>query len=164
MTDNNLMKKLNGMLADGLVFYQKLRHYHWEVQGQQFFRLHEKFEEMYDQWNGWNDDLAERIMTLGGRPVATLKQALEMSSLEEDESVPNGETMVSNLLGDMNVHVENFNQGIKAADKVSDYGTADMLTGMLRDLQKTGWMLRSFLNQQQKTADKVSHERVAAMA
>ena len=39
-----IIQNLNLLVADMTVFYQKLRLYHWNVKGPQFFQLHEKFE------------------------------------------------------------------------------------------------------------------------
>ncbi len=51
--------------------------------GHHFFTLHEKFEELYDEANGHIDVLAERILTIGGRPVSTLKECLEIATIQE---------------------------------------------------------------------------------
>ncbi len=150
---NAQMNHLNGLLADGIVFYQKLRHYHWDVQGEHFFRLHEKFEELYDKFNTINDDIAERMLALGGRPLGTLNEALEESSIKEDPSRPDAPQMVTNLLSDLTQFERSFGDGIRLAEEANDYGTADLLTGFLRDLQKDAWMLRSFLEQERNTKE-----------
>ena len=161
---NTLNKKLNTMLADGMVFYQKLRHYHWEIQGRQFFQLHDKFEQMYENQAKTNDVIAERIMTLGDRPLGTMSDAVDMATLKEDSTTPSADKMVAALLEDMNNIVSSFNEGIKTAEEANDFGTADMLTAFLQTVQKDGWMLRSFLNEQAAMADSVSHEKVAEQA
>jgi len=159
----HLNNNLNGLLANGIVFYQKLRHYHWQVQGRQFFRLHEKFEELYDKFNEFNDEVAERLMMLGAAPIGTLAVALERASVKEDADVPSGREMVDNILADLASFGRQLESGVQAAEKASGYGTADLLTGFLRGLQKDSWMLRSFLNDEVEAAHKPAreHARVA---
>ena len=60
MTTQEITSQLNPLLADYMVYYQKLRNYHWNVKGHEFFKLHEKFEEGYLQAAEWADDIAER--------------------------------------------------------------------------------------------------------
>lgn len=43
-----LADELNGLLATYQVFYTNVRGYHWNVRGVNFFELHAKFEEIYD--------------------------------------------------------------------------------------------------------------------
>lgn len=45
--------------------------------------LHEKFEELYNEASQYVDDLAERILAIGGNPVGTLKESLEISIVDE---------------------------------------------------------------------------------
>ena len=69
---------LNALLADYQVHYQRMRNYHWNVRGPQFFQLHAKFEELYTGAALKVDELAERVLTLGARPYSTLAEALEV--------------------------------------------------------------------------------------
>ena len=70
---NDLIKNLRTLTADATVLYQKLRHFHWNVRGKNFFGLHLKFEELYTEWATHIDSFAERSLTVGGRPPVTLK-------------------------------------------------------------------------------------------
>ena len=78
----DIIQKLNLLVAGLTVFYQKLRHYHWNVKGPQFFQLHEKFEIIYTEVGDVIDQLAERIVGLDGLPLHTLASMLEVSGLE----------------------------------------------------------------------------------
>lgn len=53
------------------------------LKGPNFFSLHEKFEELYNEASQYVDDLAERILAIGGNPVGTLKESLEISIVDE---------------------------------------------------------------------------------
>ncbi|HXG63403.1 MAG TPA: ferritin-like domain-containing protein, partial [Planctomycetota bacterium] len=63
---------LNALLADEAVLYTKTRNYHWNVTGPQFNDLHKFFDEQYGELNEIVDDVAERVRSLGGRPIGTL--------------------------------------------------------------------------------------------
>jgi starvation-inducible DNA-binding protein len=67
-----LSQKLNQLLADYQLFYQNLRGLHWNIKGKEFFELHLKFEEYYNDAVVKVDEIAERILTLGGEPLHTL--------------------------------------------------------------------------------------------
>ena len=54
-------KSLNEALANAIVFYHKLHHFHWSVKGPQFYQLHEKFEELYDRWAGTLEPVLRQV-------------------------------------------------------------------------------------------------------
>ncbi|HET7119578.1 MAG TPA: ferritin-like domain-containing protein, partial [Hanamia sp.] len=60
-----LAEKLNELLADYSIFYQNTRGYHWNIKGDKFFELHDKFQELYEDLFIKIDEVAERIRTLG---------------------------------------------------------------------------------------------------
>ena len=66
-----LASMLNQLLADYQLFYQNLRGFHWNIKGKEFFELHLKFEEFYDDAVIKIDEIAERILTLEGEPLHT---------------------------------------------------------------------------------------------
>ena len=78
-----VIKILSTLLADEYVLYTKARNYHWNVVGMQFNELHKFFQSLYEELNEYVDDVAERIRTLGGNAVATLKEFLELTRLKE---------------------------------------------------------------------------------
>lgn len=135
---------LNELLADSTVLYQKLRHYHWNVSGPHFFELHVKFEEMYDRWNVWIDDIAERILTVEGVPLHTLGMLLEASSLEEDPTIPDAAEMVRRIESDVRVLLERSGSVIEAAERAGDRGTINLMDGMRDAMEKDLWMLRAW--------------------
>jgi starvation-inducible DNA-binding protein len=142
---NPIHDSLNGLLADTLVLEQKLRHYHWNVQGPQFFALHAKFEELYDHFADVIDDVAERILTTGGEPVRTLAAALELAAITEDGGKPAALEMVRTLAADLESLRQRAVKGIEAAEAAADRGTTNLLDGLNDELEKTLWMLRATL-------------------
>jgi len=132
------------MVADMTVFYQKLRHYHWNVKGPQFFMLHEKFELIYTEVGDVIDELAERIVGLDGVPLHTLASMLEISSLKEDSENPKPELMVKRTVEDIEAVVQKLQAGIEGAEDAVDRTTANLLDGIKDGLEGHLWMLKSW--------------------
>ncbi len=137
--------QLNTLLADSTVFYQKLRHYHWNVQGPQFFQLHEKFEEIYEKWAGLIDEIAERIIALDTVPLHTLKSMLEKATLKEDPKIPEGAQMVTKVIADLNALRASVNKIIDAADAEGDRSTVNLLEDLGDAIEGDVWMLKAWL-------------------
>ncbi len=151
ITEKNLegvIKILSTLLADEYVLYTKVRNYHWNVVGMQFNDLHKFFQSLYEELNEYVDDVAERIRTLGGNTVATLKEFLDLTRLKEHPGeYPDAKTMISNLLNDYETIIRNLRDDIVAVEEqYKDLGTADFLTELMEKHEKTAWMLRSFLS------------------
>lgn len=90
--------ELNILLADYHIYYQNLRNFHWNILGENFFQLHEKFEELYSDARVKIDDIAERILTLRYHPVSNLSEYLKISSLNKANSDKTDTEMVSEIL------------------------------------------------------------------
>ena len=136
---------LNRQVANLNVLYVKIHNYHWYVKGPNFLTLHVKFEEFYNEVTVQRDEIAERILTLKGSPAATMKEYLELSSIQEAAGREDAKQMVQNLIEDFATLSNEYQEGIEAADAAEDQPTSDMLTGFKADLEKHMWMLRSFL-------------------
>jgi len=136
---------LNVLLADTTVFYQKLRHYHWNVQGQKFFELHVKFEEIYDKWVLFIDEIAERIIALDTVPLHTLDSMLKHATLKEDEEIPEGRDMVDRIIVDLLALRDSIDKIIGAAEESGDRTTANILDGIRDGLEADLWMLKAWL-------------------
>jgi len=143
--DSRVVSSLNQLLADTVVMYHKLHHYHWSVTGADFYLLHEKFEELYEQWADVMDDVAERVVMLGGSPHPTLAAALKQSNIAEDGSVPDGRTMAKNVLADLKTHQQDIAAVIDAAEADSDRTSANIVDELNDSIEKTVWMLSAWL-------------------
>ena len=145
MSQENLVGNVNQQIASWTVLYTKLHNYHWFVKGYQFFTLHEKFEELYNEASVHIDELAERLLALGEEPVATLKESLNLSLVEEATGKESADQMVETLYNDFQVLMKELKKGMDIAGKVNDEMTGDMLISIHQGLEKHAWMLRSFL-------------------
>ncbi|TKB96018.1 Dps family protein [Pedobacter cryophilus] len=142
-----LVDHLNLLLANYQIHYQKVRGCHWNVRGHNFFNLHVKFEELYDNAQLTIDELAERVLTLGKSPYSTYADYIELSEIKEikTEGLP-AEKMVEAILDDFKKLIVMEREVIEnATDNAGDEGTADMIIGFLRFKEKTSWMLRAWV-------------------
>jgi len=145
MTQKKLDQQLNELVATWSVLYTKLHNYHWYVSGPSFFTLHTKFEELYNELTLNLDDLAERILSKGGKPVATLKEHLELSIVDEASGKEDAEEMVAVLIEDFKAVMDTLNSTMELASEAGDDRTEDLLNAQYQSLEKHTWMLSAFL-------------------
>ncbi|WHY90923.1 Dps family protein [Neobacillus cucumis] len=143
--DNQLVSVLNKQIANWSVLYMKLHNYHWYVKGNQFFTLHTKFEEFYNEAGVHVDELAERLLSIGGNPVATMKECLELSSIQEASGNEAAEAMVQSIINDFSIITGELKEGMNLAGELNDETTGDMLLAIHSGLEKHVWMLQAFL-------------------
>ena len=143
--DADITAGLNRLLASATVFYQKVRHYHWNVTGPHFFTLHEEFEDLYTAWNGAIDDIAEQVRARGDRPVHTLADVLDLSSLEEDPTTPPADDMVRVIVADLTALREEAHAVIEEAEADGDAGTIALLEDLRDHIEENRWMLQAWL-------------------
>ncbi|MFS0613969.1 Dps family protein [Lederbergia ruris] len=139
------MEMLNKQVANWTVLYTKLHNHHWYVKGPHFFSLHEKFEELYNEADENIDELAERLLAIGGKPVATLKDALQMASIGEVEETLDANGMVQSVIDDFTILIDELKEGMEIAEKAGDESTSDMFLAIHTSLEKHNWMLKAFL-------------------
>ncbi|SIR82551.1 starvation-inducible DNA-binding protein [Peribacillus simplex] len=144
MAQKKLGTLVNKEIANFSVLYTKIHNYHWFVNGPHFFELHQKLEELYKEVTSNYDELAERLLAIGEKPVATLKEYMELTTIEEATGNENTEDMVQSVINDFEKLSEEFLEIIEVAEE-EDPVTADMLTGMKKSLNKHAWMLRAYL-------------------
>ncbi|WP_195696614.1 Dps family protein [Priestia megaterium] len=141
----NLENVLNQQIADFNVLYTKLHRFHWYVKGPQFFTLHEKFEEFYNETADYIDEYAERLLAIGGSPIATMKQFLQTATLSEDGDEQTSEEMVETLINDYTLLVKSLKNGVEKAEATHDHVTADLFIGTIGNIEKHIWMLKAAL-------------------
>ncbi|NID15558.1 Dps family protein [Luteibacter yeojuensis] len=138
-------KQLARLLADTYSLYLKTHNFHWNVTGPQFNSLHAMFETQYNALWLAADEVAERIRILDVFAPGSYSQFAKLTSIKEESGVPEWKTMVAQLVEGHEIAAATSRDTIKAAEGVGDEGTADMVTGRLKDHEKTAWMLRSLL-------------------
>ncbi|WP_420852141.1 Dps family protein [Paenibacillus hamazuiensis] len=142
---SRVVEALNRQIAGWNVLYVKLHNYHWNVKGPQFFTLHAKFQQLYEEAALHIDELAERVLALGGAPIATMKQYLEISSVQEASGHETAEQMVAAIVHDYKTVIGELKEGMALAQETGDETTSDMLLAIHTELEKHVWMLNAFL-------------------
>lgn len=149
MANKTLIEQLNDLVATWSVLYTKLHNYHWYVSGPSFFTLHAKFEELYNEVTLNLDEVAERILTKGGKPVATLSEHLQMSHIKEATGTESTEEMVQTTINDFKTIMTALKEAMGKAAEEGDDRTEDMLNAVVQSLEKHTWMLSAFLGNNQ---------------
>ena len=140
-----LEKKLNLYLANQLVDYVKKHNLHWNLKGSHFFTLHAKLEELYEEAGDILDEVAERILALGGNPVSNMKEALSMATIKELEDGPKPtDQTIKALISDTDYWIKDSKEIAELADKEGDSVTNDMFNGYTKAYQKLAWMLKAY--------------------
>ena len=145
MKNNNLDAALNNLLANYQIYYQNLRGFHWNVTGINFFGLHEKFEELYLEAAETIDEIAERILAIGGKPLHTFEGYLNNASIKSASNVVKGEETVKITLENSKVLLDQLNSLLHLASETNDEGTVAMVSELISVTEKRNWMLTAFL-------------------
>ncbi len=135
----------NKVLANLNVLFVKLHNYHWFVTGEHFFGLHAKFEELYDECALHLDAVAERILTVNEKPLATLKEYLEIATIKEATGKENTAAMVKAVESDLQMMADEMLQVADLADDADDSLTEAMFEEMAESFKKHAWMLRAVM-------------------
>ncbi|SDW68452.1 Dps family protein [Paenibacillus sp. CF384] len=139
---------LNKQIATWSVLYIKLHNYHWYVKGNQFFTLHVKFQELYEEATLHVDEIAERLLAIGGQPIATMAEYLEYSSVKEATSRESAVEMVDSVVADFTLVAGELKEGMEEAQSSGDETSGDMLLAIHSALEKHIWMLKAFNGKQ----------------
>ena len=140
----NVVAGLQQLLADFQVYYTNLRGFHWEIQGRGFFVLHGKFEDMYNDAAAKIDEIAERILTLGGTPENKFSEYLKIARVTEVSGVTRSSEAVEHVLETYKHFIAEERRLIEVANEANDAVTVDMLTSYLKEQEKMIWMLVAF--------------------
>lgn len=143
---NELTATLRVLLANHVVAYYKAAAYHWNTEGIEFPQYHEFFGDLYADYYGQVDTLAEYIRILGDYAPASLMELYNYKTLSEDAAKPaNLNGMLGNI-GSANAElINNLNKLFEVATAAKEQGIADYAAGKLDAYKKHAWMIRSCL-------------------
>ncbi|WP_429097020.1 Dps family protein [Aeromonas media] len=140
-----LAAELNKLLASYQIVYMNVRGFHWNIRGNQFFELHLKFEEIYNDLLLKVDALAERILTLDGVPLHSFSDYLKVSAIPEQKGLHDGRACVESLLESFRELLVAQRRILGQAADAGDEGTASILSDYVQQQEKLVWMLRAYL-------------------
>ena len=137
---------LNELLANYQIYYQNLRGCHWNVRGNRFFVLHAKFEELYNDAIEKVDEIAERVLTLGGVPLHSYAAYAKVATLEAKENVTDGDECLRGVVENIQVLLKQERELLQVAAEIGDDGTQDVFSSYISEQEKLLWMLNAYLN------------------
>lgn len=142
-----IVTQLNRLLSGYSVYQQKLRNFHWNITGQDFFELYNQFEEMYKRAISETNKIAERIRFFGQRPVSTFTEYLKLSDIKEEGTEPTSFEIAKITLEDIRNLLENMKEGVNAAKEIDDNGSEYMLKLFIYNMEKDHWMLTAWIKE-----------------
>lgn len=138
---------LNVLLANYQTYYQNLRGVHWNIKGKRFFELHVKFEELYNSAQEQVDQIAERILTLGGVPFHTLQSYVKHATVPVGENIFDDDKTVRLVINTISALLPLERELLTLSDEIGDEGTNSLISGFVSEQEKNVWMLKAYLNE-----------------
>ena len=141
-----ITEDLNLFLSNLNVFYRKVQNYHWNIKGEDFFNVHEKLEEYYNEINEQIDEIAEHILIIDGQPLGRMSDYLEITQIKEAQNEKIcSKKIFESILKDYNILSENVTKIKEDADNEKKYATSALMDEYLQDYGKKIWMIRQRL-------------------
>ena len=140
-----LAEKLNELLADYSIFYQNIRGYHWNITGDKFFELHDKFQEMYEDLFVKIDEVAERIKTLGHTPNHQFSVYQKLAKIKESTEVSDGVKDVKDTLESLKIIITLQREILDLSADANDEGTNALMSDYISEQEKLVWMYTAYL-------------------
>lgn len=140
-----IVVSLNQLMANYFVHYNKLRNFHWNVDSQDFFELHQEFENEYSTVMQNIDTIAERVRVFGLKPTLTINEILAISEIIEMKADKMSSIeMVTEILKDYDILHNKMLDVMNAALETGDNVTEQIVTDFMRNLEKRNWMFTAW--------------------
>jgi starvation-inducible DNA-binding protein len=142
----NVIVILNNRLADAIDLQSQIKQAHWNVKGPHFIALHELFDKISDVMLEQIDEIAERITSLGGTAEGTVAVAAKRSQLKNYPlSITAGKDHLFYLSTQLSVYGKAVRADIDGTDQLGDKDSADLMTGISREIDKYLWFIEAHL-------------------
>lgn len=137
---------LNARLADAIDLHSQAKQAHWNVKGMNFIALHELFDQVADEVDGHVDTIAERVTTLGGTALGTVRVSASNSTLSQYPlEITDGESHVEALSESLADFGKKIRANIDDANKIGDVDTEDLFTEVSRGVDKMLWFVEAHI-------------------
>ncbi|OOV14095.1 Dps family protein [Deinococcus sp. LM3] len=134
-------------LATTISLYLKFKKYHWDIRGRFFRDLHLAYDEFIEEIFPAIDEQAERLVALGGSPIAAPADIERFSVVKvPTETVRDARTQVADLVDDLSRVGRGFRDDSQTVDDANDPATADMYNGYAATIDKIRWMLQAMMD------------------
>ena len=135
---------MNQRLASAVDLQMQMKQAHWNVKGPSFIGLHELFDKVAEAVEGYVDQIAERIVQLGGVAEGTVRMAASRTRLAEySPEISDGMAHVEGVARALSTFGEEARNTISESDELKDADTADMFTEISRGIDKWLWFVEA---------------------
>ncbi len=143
--NNRVTEGLNLVLADSYALMALTHLAHWNVEGADFFPLHQAFQAQYENLFEAVDEVAERVRALDVYAIGGLSALASAAGMEEFKSPLPQKDYVAALIVAHEKAVDDAVRTRDAAGSSGDLQTQDLMIKRLQWHEKTLWMLKSYL-------------------
>jgi starvation-inducible DNA-binding protein len=145
-TRKAMIALLNARTIDAIDLRLAVKQAHWNVKGPNFIALHELFDEIQARVAEFVDDIAERSVALGGVVAGTSQAVAGGSKLEPyPADISDAQAHLKALAERISAIGKLAREAIDAADEAGDKDTADLFTGVSRQMDKDLWFIEAHL-------------------
>lgn len=142
-----IAEDLNILLSSFQVYYQNLRGIHWNIRGKRFFDLHVKFEELYNDAQLKIDLIAERVLTIGGKPLHTFQDYVDNNKIKVGKNISVDEEAVHLIVTSLSDLLKIERELLNKSAEANDEGTNSMMSDFIKEQEKTIWMMKAWLEE-----------------
>ncbi|PJG85011.1 Dps family protein [Conservatibacter flavescens] len=141
MSKIQVLKTLHATLKS---FTFEMQKYHWMIKGKGFYELHKAFEGLYNWGFEQEDEIAERLLIIGDKPLLNLTEVMQLNQINVlPENELTEANMINNLKNSFDVFLNLARQGLELCE--NDVGTDSLLSDFIADVEKQAWMLKAYL-------------------
>ena len=139
-----LIALMNQRLASAVDLQMQMKQAHWNVKGPSFIGLHELFDQVAEAVEGYVDQIAERVVQLGGVAEGTVRMAAERTRLVEySTEISDGMAHVEGVARALSTFGQEARDTIYEADELEDADTANLFTEVSRGIDKWLWFVEA---------------------
>jgi starvation-inducible DNA-binding protein len=140
-----LVDDLKRVQADTFAMYAKAHYYHWNVEGPDFVQYHEFLGKIYEELFAAVDVIAEQVRALQSYAPAAHRMLMELSKIQDDNTIPAALDMFKRLLADNETVMEGLLTAYMSADAAGEVGLSNFLQDRYDAHKKLAWMMRSLI-------------------
>lgn len=145
-TRKAMIALLNARLVDAIDLRLAVKQAHWNVKGPTFIALHELFDDIQGRVATFADDIAERGVALGGMVAGTSQAVAKGTKLPPyPTEIADEKEHLKALADRIGAFGKLAREAIDTADDAGDRDTADLFTGVSRQMDKDLWFIEAHL-------------------
>jgi starvation-inducible DNA-binding protein len=143
--DEKFINQLKIAFASQYSFAIKSQFCHWNVEGSDFYQLHQLFEDIYTEVYGAIDAFAENIRKIQGYTPASLERFSVLTLIDDELQLSSPQNMIAGLLADAEKMQEIMKVLFTEAEARGHHGLSNFLADRQDAFAKHAWFLRATL-------------------